>query len=294
MSISIERSVVEQFKFNGQNVRSVHVKYVGECLVASDVYKAVGYGKEDGKKAVQSLVLEKHKLRYGDAKFTSNKGEEIFPLHPDTVLLKEAGLYCFLLRCKKEKAEPFMDWVVEAVLPREVRKLGKQLVDQQQTSDLALQERDMQLALLNDDLTEAQEHSRQLEFNNTGLQGEIRAKDQMITQLTERYVDHAEDPGLDNVVMVVRKHTTEAEDKRYDYPYYIARIQRRAIGAKRRWFSNKFARCEEIVIIDNPNSVHAFNRFEEQGHVRRYKCHFMLIDLTREDLYNMGVPAVED
>ena len=39
------------------------------------------------------------------------------------MLLKEPGLYCFLLRCKRNEAEPFMDWVVETVLPREVQKL---------------------------------------------------------------------------------------------------------------------------------------------------------------------------
>ena len=47
------------------------------------------------------------------------------------------------------------------------------------------------------------------------------------------------------------------------------------------------------VVIDNPNSVHAFNRLEEEGHVERYGCHFKLIDLTREDLYDMGVPAID-
>ena len=41
-------------------------------------------------------------------------------LYPDTVLLKEKGLYCFLLRCKRDQIEPFMEWVVEAVLPRKV------------------------------------------------------------------------------------------------------------------------------------------------------------------------------
>ena len=60
--------------------------------------KAVGYDMENGKKAIQSLVPEKYKLRYGDVEFTLNQREEIFPLHRDTVLLKEAGLYCFLLR----------------------------------------------------------------------------------------------------------------------------------------------------------------------------------------------------
>ena len=56
----------------------------------------------------------------------------------------------------------------------------------------------------------------------------------------------------------------------------------------------QFTVSEEIVVIDNPNSVYAFNRPEEEGHVERYGCHFKLIDLTREDLYDMGVPPVEE
>ena len=44
--------------------------------------------------------------------------------------------------------------------------------------------------------------------------------------------------------------------------------------------------------IDSPNSIHAFNRFEEEGHVERRYNNFRLIDLTREELYAMGVPAM--
>ena len=46
--------------------------------------------------------------------------------------------------------------------------------------------------------------------------------------------------------------------------------------------------------IDNPNSVHAFNPFEEEGHAKQKYNHFRLIDLTREELYAMGVPAILD
>ena len=93
--------------------------------------------------------------------------------------------------------------------------------------------------------------------------------------------------------MIFRKHTTVDEnDEHFENPYYCARIQRRMISTKRRWFHGKFPRGEEIVIIDNPNGIHAFNRFEEEGHVERYKCHFRLVDLTRDDLYDMGVPAI--
>ena len=187
-----------------------------------------------------------------------------------------------VVRSKKPKAIELTKWLVH----KGVEKI--------------IEEKDMQLALLNDDLTESQDLVRQLEYNNTGLQGEIRAKDQEIERridevadLRERYVDHCRDPGKDNMVIITRKHTCKYNDDRFEYPYYISRIQRRTISAKRRWLREKFPDSEEIVAIDNPNSIHKFNRLEEEHHLERYGCHFKLIDLTREDLYDMGIPAAE-
>ena len=99
MSLSVQRSVVELFSFNVKKVQSVHIKGE-ECLVSRDVYMEIGYEEENGKKAIQNLVRSKYKLCFGDVKPSLNQGEDIFPLHKDTVLLKEPGLYCFLLRCK--------------------------------------------------------------------------------------------------------------------------------------------------------------------------------------------------
>ena len=45
MSLLVQRSVVESFKFNNKHVRSVYVRDVGQCLVSKDVYEAVGYEK---------------------------------------------------------------------------------------------------------------------------------------------------------------------------------------------------------------------------------------------------------
>ena len=97
MSLLVQRSVVEQFSFNGKKVQSVHVKGE-ECLVSRDVYMAIGYEKENGKRAIQNLVPSKYKLRFGDVKPSLNQEEDIFPLQNDAVLLKEPGLYRFLLR----------------------------------------------------------------------------------------------------------------------------------------------------------------------------------------------------
>ena len=41
MSLSDQRSVVEQFSFNGKKVQSVHVKDE-DCRVSRDLYVAIG------------------------------------------------------------------------------------------------------------------------------------------------------------------------------------------------------------------------------------------------------------
>ena len=84
------------------------------------------------------------------------------------------------------------------------------------------------------------------------------------------------------------------QHKYYDLPYYVGRIQRHIRYVKLRWFDQHFPDHEVIVEIDNPNSIHAFNRFEEEGHAERKYNHFRLIDLTPEELYATRVPATVD
>ena len=67
---------------------------------------AIGYKEENSQKAIQNLVSKKYKLSFGEVNPSLNQGKDIFPLHKeDTVLLKEPGLYCFLLRYKKPEAD---------------------------------------------------------------------------------------------------------------------------------------------------------------------------------------------
>ena len=87
-----------------------------------------------------------------------------------------------------------------------------------------------------------------------------------ITHLKTRYVSHARDPGKYNIIIIVQTHTAPANDSFHDLPYYIAKIQRRKSYVKLRWFDRHFPDNEVIVEIDNPNSIHAFNWFEEEGH----------------------------
>ena len=110
-----------------------------------------------------------------------------------------------------------------------------------------------------------EEHQRAV----TVLEEDIQHRDEQIVvyknriaHLPQRYVDHARDRGLDNIVIIVRKHTTSEEDLYCHLPYYISRIQRRKWYVKLRWLERHFPDHEVIVEIENPNSIHKFNRFE--------------------------------
>ena len=133
-----------------------------------------------------------------------------------------------------------------------------------------------------------------LQAQRDAYQAELEKCQDTTTHLKTRYVPHARNLGKENIIIIGRTHTTPVKDKYHDLSYYVARIQRRKRYAKLRWFDRYFPDHEVIVEIDNLNSIHTFNRFEEEGHAERKYKHFRLIDLTREDLYAMEVPAILD
>ena len=62
--------------------------------------------------------------------------------------------------------------------------------------------------------------------------------------------------------------------------YYVARIKGRKRYVKIRGFDQHFPDHEVIVEIDSQNSIHAFNRFEEESYIERRYNNFRLIDFT--------------
>ena len=140
-------------------------------------------------------------------------------------------------------------------------------------------------------------------YENIGLQCETHAKISRykdmkilstILETLETSCGSGKNTGLGNAVVIERKDTFKDSDKQLDYTYYIAHIQRCAVSTKRQWLKEKLPRSEDFVVIDNPNSAQAFNCFKEEGHVEKFKYHFRVIDLTREDLHDMNfLPITE-
>ena len=117
----------------------------------------------------------------------------------------------------------------------------------------------------------------------------------IITHLKIRHVLHAKDPGKDKIVMIIEKNTTPEEDEFYEYPYYIARIQRRFINTKKRWFKAQYPNHSPVIEeLDNANGIDAFNKFEEEEFVERFQCHFRLVDVPRDAFYALVTPATQE
>ena len=125
-------------------------------------------------------------------------------------------------------------------------------------------------------------------------QSQLQRFQDTIIHLRTHYVNHARDPTKDNIIITVRKQIRSAQDNYHDLPYYVSRIQQRKRYVKLRWFDRHCPYHEVIVEIDSLNSMNPFNRFKEEGNVEWRYNHFRLIDLTREELYVMGVPAILD
>ena len=91
----------------------------------------------------------------------------------------------------------------------------------------AIEEKDAAIAVLNDDL-------QNREYENVALQAQRDVyQDQVCDLIINRHVPRANDPGRQHCY-IIQKNTAPEEDEFYEYPCYIAKIQRRFISTKRR------------------------------------------------------------
>ena len=140
------------------------------------------------------------------------------------MLLKELFLYCFLLRCKKPKAEPFVEWAVETVLPREARKLA-----------WTIEEKNNKI--------------QAFEFRNKEYQHKILKFNEEINDLiAHRHT--ARRGSFDNVLCFIRKNSGEF------HPYYVIRCQYRQLEKHKRLVKICYPNMEVADKCDDPNSIH--------------------------------------
>ena len=203
--------------------------------MAIDVSRAIGYVDDDnGRRAVKRHVPQKYMMRFEDVKDTVKRHVRSDVPQDDAILLKESDHHCFLLRCKMPGAEPFMEWVVETVLPQEVRKLGSAI----EIKNAALAHRDGQI--------------EPLEFNNEEHQQEILRLNEEINDLiaNRHVVRHG---CFDNVLSFIKKKTAEKLTHTMLFNVNIGRWKNTNDGSDfvtqtRRWLTNVMIQCNSPMV----------------------------------------------
>ena len=267
------------FKFNNVQLFSVTVDDK-VWIRAHEVSDALDYKKGRNRDALKKHVSIENKLHRFELEGRAKSARPFkWPKNsqPDEYYINEEGMYELLFKSQQPKAKEFRRYCCNEMFP----KIRNQLLYQR------LEEKNAQLALLNDDLAESQDLVKQLEYNNTGLQGEIRAKDQEI----ERRIDENADlianrhvprrNGIDNVLVVIEKNEPNEEGKEGMFPYYIIRSKKSHLAILISNLRQKYPLMEvKEPQIEDANAIHRWNRFKEDYLQKDdyFRNHFTLLN----------------
>ena len=129
------------------------------------------------------------------------------------------GVMYVIVNSRKDKGKAFKEHILKDIVPR---GFDARIEEIQEKHRQAIEEKDEALALLNDDLQNGEYENVTLQAQRDVYQTQLQRCQDTIIHLRARYVDHARDPGKDNIIIIVWKHT--AKNKYHDLPYYVARI----------------------------------------------------------------------
>ena len=201
------------------------------------------------------------------------------------------GVMYVIVNSLKDKGKMLKEHILKEIILRDfdARILEMQEEHHHQTTQLQLAIRDR-----NHQIRAIQYDTVSLEAQRDVYQAQLqRCQDQIHDLIINHYVPCANDPGKDNIDMIIEKNTTPEDDEFCEYPYYFSRIQTRFINTKRRWFRAQYPHHRFVVEkLYNANSIYAFNQVEKEGHVERFQCHFRLVDLARDALYDFITPTI--
>ena len=116
------------------------------------------------------------------------------------VFISLTGALYDVLNSQKDKGKALKKHILKDIVPR---GFDTRIEEVQEKHRQAIEERDPEIVLLNDDL-------KNREYENVGLQGEIKAKDQQIATLQRRYVGYLSDEDKNNGISIIAKNNEEA------------------------------------------------------------------------------------
>ena len=119
---------------------------------------------------------------------------------------------------QRSKAKNFRKHCCNVMFPNILQQLTNKVEEDYQE---AIEEKDAALALLYDDLQNRGNQILAMQYENVVLQAQRDVyqtqlqsyQDQIHDLIINRHVPRANDPGKDNIVMIIEKNTTPEEDE---------------------------------------------------------------------------------
>ena len=218
----------------------------------------------DALKKHVSIENKRHRFELQGGAVTARPLEWPKTSQPDKYYLNEEGMYEVLFGSQQPLAKRFRKHCCNVMFPH----IRKQLVDKmQEDHQKAIEEQDTRI--------------QAIEYENVGLQGEIRNARRTITDLIANC--HVPQSGaIDTVLVVVEKNAdedTKEHEKAKNFDKYILRCQKKQVDGR---LSVLRAKYPNMVVLeprcDDGNAIHVWNRFKQRVVTKEnyYRNHFRL------------------
>ena len=202
-----------------------------------------------------SLDVKTKKCR-DEVTLGSTEGSYILPKHanPHDGFLSVNGITTVVINSRKPKARQVTAWLIHDVLPRGFNKIIEEKQQVIEGHQLAIEENQAALALLNNDLAAEREQKAELQ---------------------PRYVPHR--IPIDTFLCVLDTNDPHERGRAGRHNHYMIRCQRKQLTAR---LNTLRVRYPDMAVrepeCDDPNAVHAWCRFKDDvlGTDNFYRNHF--------------------
>ena len=203
--------------------------------------------------STRNMMWENNRKREGFPtcqRLTGWVGDKNSQNKTDIFLSLTAALHV-VMRCDKKEAIPVRDWLIKEIIPRGLNKVIEEkqqaIENMSQEHQLAIEDKDNALALLNDDLDESQREYAILEYR--------------YEQLEARAVPYLEDPKKDNGMAIIQKNNGD------EYPYYSICGQHIYRKYRKRDKMVSYPQGQVVLDCETPNAIVHYNWLKESGYI---------------------------
>ena len=170
------------------------------------------------------------------------------------------GVMYVIVNSRKDKGKALKEHILKDIVPRGFDARIKEI---QKKHRQAIEEKDVAVGLLADDLQDRDNQIQAIHYENVGLQGKIREKDQHIDVLKRDYVGYLSDKDKNNGISIIAKNNEEEE---YSYISICGKH-----GYKRHKVRVLLARNQCSTLFadgDTPNAIVTYN-FQREHELTR-------------------------